>query len=150
AIVPALVVAFGFDITPKIIVTGLIVFFPVLMNTTTGLRSVPTPVLQVFRTVSASRLDVLLRLRIPSALPYLFSALRVVFPLSLVGAIVAEFQAAGATTGLGTVISVASSNSRLGVVWAAIACLAVMGAVLLFLVTTLERRALSWHDSQNR
>lgn len=150
AIVPALVVAFGFGIAPKIIVTALTVFFPVLMNATTGLRSVDTAVLQVFRTVSASRLDVLRRLRLPSSLPYLFSALRVAFPLSLIGAIVAEFQAAGSTRGLGTVISVASSNSQLGIVWAAIACLALMGALLLLVVTLVERRVLSWHPSQRR
>lgn len=149
AIAPALVVAFGFGMTPKLIVTGLITFFPVLMNTVTGLRSVDRHVLQVFRTVDASRLDVLLRLRFPSALPYLFSALRVVFPLSLVGAIVAEFSAAGAQSGLGTLISVASSNSQLDRVFAAIACLALMGSLMLLLVTTVERRALSWHESQN-
>jgi NitT/TauT family transport system permease protein len=150
AIAPALVVAFGFGMTPKYIVTGLITFFPVLMNTVTGLRSVDRHVLQVFRTVNASRLDVLVRLRFPSALPYLFSALRVVFPLSLVGAIVAEFSAAGAKSGLGTLISVASSNSQLDRVFAAIACLAAMGSLLLLLVTTVERRALAWHESQSR
>ncbi|WP_432540475.1 ABC transporter permease [Kineococcus sp. SYSU DK002] len=150
AIAPALVVAFGFGVLPKVIVTGLITFFPVLMNTVTGLRSVDRHVLQVFRTVDASRLDVLLRLRFPSALPYLFSALRVVFPLSLVGAIVAEFSAAGAQAGLGTLISVASSNSQLDRVFAAIACLAAMGSLMLLVVTTVERRALSWHESQHR
>ncbi|WP_338073838.1 ABC transporter permease [Kineococcus siccus] len=149
AIAPALVVAFGFGILPKVVVTALITFFPVLMNTTTGLRSVARPVLQVFRTVHASRLDVLWRLRIPSALPYVFASLRVVFPLSIVGAIVAEFSAAGATQGLGTVISVASSSSQLDRVFAAIACLAVMGSVLLLLVTAVERRVLSWHESQS-
>nr|WP_218885362.1 ABC transporter permease [Kineococcus aurantiacus] len=150
AIAPALVVAFGFGMTPKVVVTGLTTFFPVLMNTVTGLRSVDRHVLQVFRTVDASRLDVLLRLRFPSALPYLFSSLRVVFPLSLVGAIVAEFSAAGAQSGLGTLISVASSNSQLDRVFAAIACLAAMGSLMLLVVTTVERRALSWHESQNR
>jgi len=150
AIAPALVVAFGFGILPKVLVTALITFFPVLMNTATGLRSVAPPVLQVFRTVHASRLDVLWRLRVPSALPYVFSSLRVVFPLSVVGAIVAEFSAAGSTQGLGTVISVASSNSQLDRVFAAIACLALMGSALLLVVALLERRVLSWHESQAR
>ncbi|GAB3260486.1 ABC transporter permease subunit [Kineococcus gypseus] len=150
AIAPALVVAFGFGIVPKVLVAALTTFFPVLMNTATGLRSVRREVLQVFRTVHASRWDVLLRLRLPSALPFVFAALRVVFPLSLVGAIVAEFTAAGATAGLGTVISVASSNSQLDRVFAAIACLALLGALLLLVVTTVERRVLSWHSSQQR
>ncbi|MEF2978682.1 ABC transporter permease [Subtercola sp. YIM 133946] len=148
AIAPALVVAFGFGPAPKLIVTALITFFPILMNLITGLNSVSPPVLQVFQTLHASRLEVLGRLRLPSSLPYLFAALRVVFPLSLVGAVVAEFSAPGAGKGLGTVISVASSNSRLAVVYAAIACLAAMGSLLLLFVILLERRVLRWHESQ--
>ncbi|NAZ88369.1 ABC transporter permease subunit [Kineococcus sp. T90] len=150
AIAPALTVAFGFGYLPRVLVAALTTFFPVLMNTATGLRSVRREVLQVFRTVHASRWDVLLRLRFPSALPFVFAALRVVFPLSLVGAIVAEFSAAGATAGLGTVIKVAASNSQLDRVFASIACLALMGALLLLVVTGVERRVLSWHSSQER
>ncbi|WP_337063485.1 ABC transporter permease [Kineococcus sp. G2] len=150
AIAPALIVAFGFGILPKVLVAALTTFFPVLMNTVTGLRSVPRGVLQVFRTVHASRWDVLLRLRFPSALPFVFAALRVVFPLSLVGAIVAEFSAAGATAGLGTLIKVAAGNSQLDRVFASIACLALMGVLLLAAVTAVERRVLSWHASQTR
>ncbi|CAN5146456.1 ABC transporter permease subunit [soil metagenome] len=148
AIAPALVVAFGFGPAPKLIVTALITFFPMLMNLITGLNSVSPPILQVFATLHASRLEVLGRLRLPSSLPYLFAALRVVFPLSLVGAVVAEFTAPGAAKGLGTVIGVASANSKLAVVYAAIACLAIMGALLLLFVTLVERRVLRWHESQ--
>ncbi|WP_432496071.1 ABC transporter permease [Kineococcus auxinigenes] len=150
AIAPALTVAFGFGVLPKVLVAALTTFFPLLMNTATGLRSVPREVLQVFRTVHASRWDVLVRLRFPSALPYVFAALRVAFPLSLVGAIVAEFTAPGASAGLGTVISVASANSQLDRVFASIACLALMGVLLLAVVTAVERRVLSWHASQGR
>ncbi|GGF30094.1 ABC transporter permease [Subtercola lobariae] len=148
ALAPALVVAFGFGPAPKLIVTALITFFPILMNLIIGLNSVSPPVLQVFTTLHASRLAVLGRLRLPGSLPYLFAALRVVFPLSLVGAVVAEFIAPGAGKGLGTVISVASANSRLAVVYAAIACLAAMGSLLLLVVILLERRVLRWHESQ--
>ncbi|RFA17990.1 ABC transporter permease [Subtercola boreus] len=148
AIAPALVVAFGFGPGPKLIVTALITFFPILMNVITGLNSVSPPILQVFTTLRASRLEVLTRLRLPSSLPFVFAALKVVFPLSIVGAVVAEFSAPGAAKGLGTVISVASSNSRLAVVYAAILCLAIMGSILLFLVTLLEKRVLRWHESQ--
>ncbi|PPF78253.1 ABC transporter permease [Subtercola sp. Z020] len=148
AIAPALVVAFGFGPAPKLIVTALITFFPILMNVITGLNSVSPPILQVFATLRASRFEVLTRLRLPSSLTFVFAALKVVFPLSIVGAVVAEFSAPGAAKGLGTVISVASSNSRLAVVYAAILCLAIMGSVLLFLVTLLEKRVLRWHESQ--
>lgn len=148
AITPALVVAFGFGIAPKVVVTALITFFPVLINVTTGLRSVPGPVLDVFRTLHASRLEVLLRVRLPSSLPYTLAALRVVLPLSIVGAVVAEFVAAGSAGGLGTMIRNSAATARLDLVYAAIACLAAMGVTMLALVTALERRLLFWHESQ--
>jgi NitT/TauT family transport system permease protein len=144
AIAPALVVAFGFGIGPKVIVTALICFFPILINTAAGLRTVPREVLQVYRTVHASRLEILRHLRVPSALPYVFAALQIVFPLSIVGAVVAEISAAGAAKGLGTVIQQASSMSQLAVEWAAIAVLALLGAVLLGVITLIRRWALRW------
>jgi len=147
AIAPALVVAFGFGPLPKLIITGLICFFPILINTAAGLRSVPQQVLQVYRTMDASRVELLWHLRIPNALPFLFAALRIVFPLSIIGAVVAEMSASGSTRGLGTAISVASSMNQLPVVYASIFVLAVMGVLLLLAVTLVERRALHWHDS---
>ena len=147
ALAPGLVIAFGFGAIPKVVVTAIIVFFPVLVNTSTGLRSVDPGALQVLTTLDASRGEVLRRLRVPSAAPYVFAALRVVVPLSLVGAVVAEFVAAGSSSGLGTVIALTASTS-LPAMFAAIACLAVMGVVLMALVTAAERRALHWHHSQ--
>lgn len=145
AIAPALVVAFGFGPAPKLIVTALIVFFPVLISVTAGLRSVPTEVMQFYTVVRAGRWELLWHLRAPTALPYLFTALKIVFPLSIVGAVVAEMSAPGAADGLGTAISVASSSNRLAVVYAAIIVLAVMGSLLLLLATVAERRVLHWH-----
>ena len=147
AIAPALVVAFGFGPEPKLIVTALICFFPILINVSTGLRSVPQSVIQVFSTLHASRAEMLWHVRMPSALPFLFTALRIVFPLSIIGAVVAELAAPGAAEGLGTVISIASSNNRLPVVYAAIFCLAILGSVLLAIITAVERRVLHWHES---
>ena len=147
AVAPALVVAFGFGPLPKLIITALICFFPILINTAVGLRSVPQQVLQVYRTIDASRGETLVHLRIPNALPYIFAALRIVLPLSIIGAVVAELSASGSTGGLGTVISVASSMNQLAVVYASIFVLAVMGVALLGLVTLIERRVLHWHTS---
>ena len=148
AIAPALVVAFGFGAAPKLVITALICFFPILINTATGLRSVQAQVLQVYRTVRASRLELLLHLRVPSALPYIFAALRIVFPLSVIGAVVAEMTAAGGAGGLGTVISNASSADQLAVVYAAIFVLAVMGAGRCCIVTLAGHLALRWHESE--
>ncbi|UUU37156.1 ABC transporter permease [Streptomyces sp. CA-210063] len=147
AIAPALVVAFGFGPLPKLVIAGLICFFPILINTAAGLRSVPQQVLQVYRTMDAGRFELLWHVRVPNALPYLFAALRIVLPLSIVGAVVAEMSASGSTHGLGTAISVASSMNQLPVVYASILVLAVMGVLLLLAVTLVERRVLHWHDS---
>jgi len=147
AIAPALVVAFGFGPLPKLVIAGLICFFPILINIATGLRSVPREVLQVYRTMDASRAELLWHVRVPTALPFLFAALRIVFPLSIVGAVVAEMSASGSSSGLGTAISVASSMNQLPVVYASILVLAVMGVLLLLVVTLVERRVLHWHDS---
>jgi NitT/TauT family transport system permease protein len=149
AIAPALVVAFGFGPMPKLIITALICFFPILINTTVGLRSVPQQVLQVYQTMNASRLELLVHLRVQNALPYIFAALRIVFPLSIIGAVVAELSASGSTGGLGTVISVASSMNKLAVVYSAIFVLAAMGVILLLAVTLVERRVLHWHESSS-
>jgi len=148
AIAPALVVAFGFGPAPKLILTSLICFFPILINTATGLRTVPKQVLQVYETVNASRWEVLRYLRIPGSLPYVFAALQIVFPLSIIGAVVAELNAAGSNAGLGTTIQVATSLSRLSTVWAAIFVLALMGSLLLLFVTIVERRVLHWQESR--
>jgi NitT/TauT family transport system permease protein len=148
AIAPALVVAFGFGPEPKLIVTALICFFPILINTAVGLRAVPQPVLQVYQTMKASRLEVLAYIRVPFATPYIFAALRIVFPLSIVGAVVAEMSAPGAAVGLGTAISMASSMNQLASIYASIALLALMGSLLLVIVTAVERRVLHWHETR--
>jgi NitT/TauT family transport system permease protein len=147
AIAPALVVAFGFGAMPKLIITGLICFFPILINTAVGLRSVPQQMLQVYKTMDAGRIELLWHLRIPNALPFLFAALRIVFPLSIIGAVVAELSASGSTGGLGTAISVASSMNQLPVVYASIFILAIMGVLLLLSITLVERRVLHWHGN---
>jgi NitT/TauT family transport system permease protein len=150
AVAPALVVAFGFGRTPKVIVTALITFFPFLINTLIGLRSADPDVVDVMRTLKASNFETLWRVQLPSSLPYLFGAARICLPLSVIGAVVAEFEAPGATAGLGTMITQASSNSQLPVVYAAIICLAILGVGLTIVISVVERRALSWHHSQRR
>ncbi|GCB52267.1 ABC transporter permease [Streptomyces sp. NL15-2K] len=148
ALAPGLVVAFGFGLMPKVIVTAIITFFPVLANVSAGLRSVQLPTLHVFTTLHASRFEVLVRLRIPTAVPYTLAALRVVLPLSLVGAVVAEFVAAGSSTGLGTMIKNSAANSQLPQMYGAVGCLALIGVITLIVINAAERRLLFWHESQ--
>lgn len=148
---PALAVAFGFSMVPRYLVTGIIVFFPLLINSFIGLRSIDPDALEVFEVMAASRKEVLLKLRIPSALPFLFAAARICFPLSLVGAVVAEFTTAqlAGSGGLGSLIetSAAIGPDELGLIYAAIFCLALLGLFLTAIVVVTERRYLFWHAS---
>ena len=147
AVAPALVVAFGFGITPKLVVTALIVFFPMLITTLAGLRSADPQVLDVLRVLHASRWETLRRVQLPAAAPSVFTGVRVTLPLAVVGAVVAEFVTPGSSGGLGTLISSQSANSRLVPVYAALVCLAVIGVGLTAIVSQVERRALRWHRS---
>jgi NitT/TauT family transport system permease protein len=142
AIAPALVVAFGFGMTPKYVIASLIVFFPFLVNALAGLRDVDPEALDLVATLHASRAEVLWRLRLPSSLPYLFAAARICVPLSLVGAVVAEFVAAGDAKGLGTLIVTAASLGDLGTVYAAVVVLAVLGVAMFGAVVALQRLVL--------
>jgi NitT/TauT family transport system permease protein len=147
ALAPALAVAFGFGYAPKYIFTAVIVFFPFLVNASIGLRSVEPEALNVLSTLHASRLEVLWRLRLPSSLPFLFAAARVCLPLSVVGAVVAEFTASGNSPGLGVLVLSSSQQSQTSLEFAAIFCLALMGIVYTALIATAERRLLRWHVS---
>jgi NitT/TauT family transport system permease protein len=91
---------------------------------------------------------VLWKLRLPSSLPFLFAAARICMPLSVIGAVVAEFVAPGASNGLGTLIVTASSLSDLKTIYASVVVLAIMGITLFLLVIFIQSRVLTWHSSQ--
>ena len=135
-------VAFGFGMTPKYVIACLLVFFPFLVNALAGLRDVDPEALDLVATLHASRAEVLWRLRLPSSLPYLFAAGRICMPLSLVGAVVAEFVAAGEAKGLGTLVVTAASLGDLGTVYAAVVVLAVLGVAMFGAVVALQRLVL--------
>ena len=145
AIAPLLAVWFGFGLAPKLFIIALIVFFPVMVNAVIGLRSVDPWALQYLQSLAASRWEILVKLRLPSSLPYLFAAFKVSIPLSVIGAVVAEWFSGD--QGLGRVIQVANSNVDMPTAFAAIVSLAVMGIALYFVVALAERRLLSWHES---
>jgi len=147
AIAPALVVAFGFGPAPKYIITAVLVFFPFLINSLIGLRSADPLALDVLRTLHASRTEILWRLRLPASLPFLCAGARICVPLSVIGAVVAEFVAAGQANGLGTLIVTAASLSDLPVIYASVVVLAIIGIVLFVLVVLVQRRLLAWHSS---
>jgi NitT/TauT family transport system permease protein len=145
AVAPALVVAFGFGMTPKYVISAVLVFFPFLINALAGLRSVDPLALDLMDTLHASRSEILWKLRLPSSLPFLFAAARICMPLSLIGAVVAEFVAPGESNGLGTLIVTASSLSDLKTIYASVLVLAIIGITLFVLVVFIQSRVLTWH-----
>jgi NitT/TauT family transport system permease protein len=153
ALAPGLAIAFGWGYMPKFIITAIIVFFPFLVNSLVGLRGVDPAALDVFRTLDASRSEILTRLRIPSSLPFLFAAARVCFPLAIVGAVVSDFAAPPVTPGLGRLFTAANQSGgaqTLPTTYAGVLVLAVIGLVLTLGVSLLESLLLSWHTSSRR
>lgn len=148
AIAPALVVAFGFGMMPKYIVTALVVFFPMLVNSLAGLREVDPKALDVLRTLHASRWEIFRELRFPGSMPFVFAGLRVSLPLAVVGAAVAEFVAAGQQAGLGSLVTISAAQANLPVTWASIVLLCVLGVLLVSLLSLVRKRALWWSDGE--
>jgi NitT/TauT family transport system permease protein len=145
AVAPMFTIWFGFGTLPKVLIAALITFFPVLINAITGFRAVNPGALDVLRSVRASPLTIFWTLRLPSALPYLFAALKVAVALSLIGAMVAEWSGSG--RGLGRVILLAHSNLDMPTLFAGVLTLAALGIGLTTLLTILERRLLFWHEA---
>jgi len=144
-IAPLLIIWMGYSTTPKIVMAALLCFFPILVNTIIGLRSVNPTALEFLESVSASEWEIFVRLRVPHALPYVLSAFKTSVSLAVIGAVVAEW--AGAGEGLGRVVFTAAANLNEVSVFAAVFVLAGMGILLTAVVTWLERRLLYWHES---
>lgn len=148
AIAPALVVAFGFGMTPKYIVTALVVFFPMLVNSLAGFKDIDERALDVMTTLHASRWEIFRDLRLPGSLPFFFAGLRIALPLSVVGAAVAEFAAAGQQAGLGSLLTIAAAQANLPVTWACIALLCATGLILVAALSLVRKRILWWSDEE--
>lgn len=145
AVAPLLTIWFGFGLGPKVFISALIVFFPIMVNALVGFRSVNPNSLALLESLAASRSEIFLRLRLPSSLPYLFAAFRVSIPLSVIGAVVAEWFSGD--RGLGAVIFVANNNLDMRTAFAGIFTLALIGVGLFLLTSVIERRVLFWHES---
>lgn len=145
AIAPGLVVAFGFGMLPKYIVTAVVVFFPFLINSIAGLEATDRGAEEVLATLHASRLEVLVHLRVPGSVPFLVAGARICLPLSLIGAVVAEFAAAGQAAGLGSLVETAAAQSNLAVVYASVFVLGLLGIGLTLLVVAAGRALAVWY-----
>ncbi len=144
AIAPLLVIWFGPGMFSKILICGLIVFFPVLVNTVVGLRAVPRSLYELMRSLHASRWQMLRLLEIPAALPVFLGGLRIGATLSVIGAVVGELV--GADGGLGFLINVGRGQYDTALVFVAILTLVALALGLYGIVILLESRLLAWQN----
>lgn len=146
AVAPLLVVWFGFGLTSKIIVVGLVSLFPVLVNVIAGLKSVDQERLDLLGALSASRWQIFWYLRFPNSLPFLFAGLNTAVVLAVIGAIVGEFV--GATRGIGFRILQANYNLDIAGVFALFAVLSFLGLTLHAILKFIEKHTVFWAASQ--
>ena len=151
AIAPLILIWIGFDQveTALVLIAALVAFFPILSNTTLGLKSADFNLMELMRLYGASRWQILWRLQLPSALPYLLGALKIAGGLALIGAVVAEFVAgSGTATGLAWRIVEAGNRLEIATMFAALALLAGLGVAIFAALSGLEYLLLRrWHES---
>ena len=151
AIAPLIIIWVKSPTASLVICATLVALFPIIANTTTGLRSVNPGLMSYFKMNRASRWQTLVRLRIPSALPYFFAGLRISSGLALIGAVVAEFVAGTGGTGTGLAYQILQSGYQLNVprMFAALFLITMTGVLLFAAMAMLSSWALaSWHESE--
>ncbi len=144
AIAPLLVIWFGSGKTSKILICALIVFFPILINTIVGIRSVDPGLKALMRSLRASRWQTFTLLEVPAAMPVLLGGLKIGVTLSVIGAVVGEFV--GADRGLGYLIYLSKGLFNTPLMFAALFTLASISLILYLLVSGLERWLLAWQN----
>jgi ABC-type nitrate/sulfonate/bicarbonate transport system permease component len=143
---PIFVLAFDYGIGPKLAIVALICFFPLTVNVLDGLRSVEPELLKLMRSLGASRLQSLIKVELPSSLPYFFSGLRIAATVSVIGAVFGEW--AGADEGLGRLVLLGNNQLQTPRVYAGIVILTLMAVALFALATLAERLACPWNRKE--
>jgi NitT/TauT family transport system permease protein len=145
-VAPIMVMWFGFDWQSKVAVVVIMTFFPMLVNTVSGLAAASHMERDLMRTYAASWWQTLVKLRLPAAWPFIFNALKINSTLALIGAIVAEFFGTP-IVGMGFRISTEVGRMNVDMVWAEIAVAAVAGSAFYGIVALIERVVTFWHPS---
>jgi NitT/TauT family transport system permease protein len=151
AVAPLIIIWVRDPTAAMVVCASLVALFPIIANTTLGLRSVDPDLQSYFRLMHATRWQTLVRLRIPSALPYFFGGLRISSGLALIGAVVAEFVAGTGGTGAGLAYQILQAGFRLNIprMFAALLLIALTGVALFAAMGWLTTRALgAWHSSE--
>jgi len=139
---PILVLLMGNGVEPKIAIAALVCFFPTLVNSVRGLEAVNPQAMELMRVLSASKREIFFKLRVFSALPYLFSALRIAASMSVIGAVVGEWI--GATQGIGAMIIQATYNFDSALLYAAIVMSAALSGTAFMVIVAFERAIIRW------
>lgn len=148
AIAPTLVIWFGLGVSSKITMAFIISYFPILVNTTTGLEEVDPESIDLMRILGSSKWQILRKLRLPNSLISMFNGFKIALPLSIVGAIVGEFV--GAKEGLGYIILIASSVFNTPLVFACLLVAALISLSAFYGLSIVERVLLKWSPSRRR
>jgi NitT/TauT family transport system permease protein len=144
---PLVVTAFGFGISSKVFMAVLISFFPLLIDTMTGVMSVDAAATRLMLSLTASKRDQFLKLALPHSLPHVFAGLKTGMTLSLVGAIVGEFV--GAFRGMGYLLNIYTNQLQIDRVWAVTILLGSLGVVLFLVIELAGRKLVYWHREQH-
>lgn len=142
AIVPVLVIWFGIGAVPAVITAFAISFFPIVVNVATGLATIEPELLDVLRVLGARKRQILIKIGLPRAMPYLFASLKVSITLAFIGSIVAETVASN--SGIGYLMIAASARFDVPLVFAGLLVTAAMGVILYEFFAVLERRVTFW------
>jgi len=142
AIAPILVIWFGYNALPRIIITALVAFFPLTVNFVTGLQSVSAEFINFFRSLNASEAQIFRKLRFPAALPNVFAGLKVASTLAVIGATIGEWV--GASAGLGYLMSQDSAQLNTTRVFASLVVLGTVGMLFFAAVGLIERLCMPW------
>ncbi len=145
AVAPLIVIWFGLGFLPKILIAFSVAFFPIVISTIAGMKSVDSDMNDLARSMQASSWKTFTRIRLPFAMPQIFSGLKVAVAFATVGAVVGEWV--GADAGLGYLLLWANANLDTPLLFAVLTCLMVIGLVLYYAVELLEVWALPWHVS---
>ena len=147
AVAPIILVWLGTGLESKLAVAFLVAFFPVVVDTATGLRSTPPELLDLARSLRASRVQIFTKIQFPSALPFVFSGAKVAVTLAVIGGVIGEFV--GSTEGLGNLLMVANSQINSPLAWASLVALSILGIILFSAVVLAERIFMPWAE-ENR
>jgi NitT/TauT family transport system permease protein len=147
AVVPVLVLWFGAGTVPAVITAAITCVFPIVVNVATGLATTEPELEDVMRTLRASKLDILLNVGLPRAMPYFFASLKVAVTLAFVGTVISETVASN--RGIGNLMMIASSSFDVPLVFAGLLILAVMGVALYAIFSLIEARVTGWTRRQD-